>query len=48
MFRDGKDDASAHPSNQPNTLYIDRHCHNDGLLEQRIETTSEVVSIFIR
>jgi len=28
-------------ANQPiktNTLYIDSHCHNDGLLEQWIET----------
>ena len=33
------------PSPTTNTLYIDRQCHNHGLLEQWIETTSEVVSI---
>ena len=40
------------PQRQPNptanTLYIDSYgCHDDGLLEQWIETTSEVVSILI-
>jgi hypothetical protein len=35
------------PTSTTNTLYIDRHCHKHGLLEQWIETTSEVVSILI-
>jgi hypothetical protein len=37
----------AQPTSTTNTLYIDSRCHDDGLLEQWIETTSEVVSILI-
>jgi hypothetical protein len=31
----------------PFSFDINRHCHYDGLLEQRIETTSEVVLILM-
>jgi hypothetical protein len=43
-----EDAASRLPTTIHNQyLYIDSDCGNNGLLEHRIETTSEVVSILI-